>query len=129
MMDNGDYENSAMGKALVISINLGESEHEESEDKVTNPGIKLPPAEAKYVESMHEIVDEYGKLADDDGNGIYVGYVPPAENEKAKQGIKCGNCAFYCPTMKNCHIIAAKVQPGGYCRLAAIGDGLVKKEK
>jgi len=90
--------------------------------------IKLAPAESMYVASLHEIVEKYGKLADDDDNGIYVGYVGPEDNkENASKGVMCGNCAFYCPKEKNCHIITIKVKPGGYCRLAAIGEGLVNE--
>jgi Pyruvate/2-oxoacid:ferredoxin oxidoreductase delta subunit len=127
--------NTPMGEAFKIAIMIGKSEEgeseEESEDEglpegVTNPIIKLAPAEAKYVESMFEIVDEYGKLADNDKNGIWVGYEPPAQNEKKLMGVKCSNCAFWCPKMKGCHIIVAKAEANGYCRLAAIGEGLKK---
>ena len=128
-------DKTPMGEAFKIAIMIGKSEGEKPEDEsddeglpegVTNPIIKLAPAEADYVESMFEIVDEYGKLADNDGNGIWVGYEPPAKNEKKSMGVKCSNCAFWCPEMKGCHIIAAKAEANGYCRLAAIGEGLKK---
>jgi hypothetical protein len=127
--------NTPMGEAFKIAIMIGKSKEgeseEESEDEglpegVTNPIIKLAPAEAEYVESMFEIVEKYGKLADNDGNGIWVGYEPPAQNKKKSMGVKCSNCAFWCPKMKGCHIIAAKAEANGYCRLAAIGEGLKK---
>jgi Pyruvate/2-oxoacid:ferredoxin oxidoreductase delta subunit len=127
--------NTPMGEAFKIAIMIGKSEEgeseEESEDEglpegVTNPIIKLAPAEAEYVESMFEIVEKYGKLADNDKNGIWVGYEPPAQNEKKSMGVKCSNCAFWCPKMKGCHIIVAKAEANGYCRLAAIGEGLKK---
>ena len=129
-----DYKDTPMGKALTISINIGEASGQEGHDGmeyVDNPVIKLAPAESMYVAAMHEIVEMHGKLADDDDNGIYVGYVGPEDNkENASIGVMCGNCAFYCPKEKNCHIITIKVKPGGYCRLAAIGEGLVSmKEK
>jgi len=131
-----DYKNSPMGKAMTIAINIGEASDEEGYEEdgmeyVTNPVIKLAPAESMYVASLHEIVEKYGKLSDEDDNGIYVGYVGPEDNkENASKGVMCGNCAFYCPKEKNCHIITIKVKPGGYCRLAAIGEGLVStKEK
>ena len=128
------YEDTPMGKAFTIAINVGEASGESEEDGmeyVTNPVIKLAPAESMYVASLHEIVEKYGKLSDEDDNGIYVGYVGPEDNkENASKGVMCGNCAFYCPEEKNCHIITIKVKPGGYCRLAAIGEGLVSmKEK
>lgn len=137
-------KHSPVGQAFEIAIKMGggngmeeEDEKEEEEDEeegevpeeVTNPIIKLAPAEAKYVESMFEIVDEYGELADDDGNGIWVGYVPASQNTDAKIGVKCSNCAFWCPEMKDCHIIAKKAEPNGVCRLAAIGEGLVKGKR
>jgi len=130
-----DYKDTPMGKAMTIAINIGEASGEEEVhdgmEYVDNPVVKLAPAESMYVAAMHEIVEKYGKLADDDDNGIYVGYVGPEDNkEKASRGIMCGNCAFYCSTEKNCHIITIKVKPGGLCRLAAIGEGLVSmKEK
>ena len=129
-----DYKDTPIGKAMTIAINIGEASEQEGHDGmeyVDNPVVKLAPAESMYVAAMHEIVEKYGRLADDDDNGIYVGYVGPEDNkEKASRGIMCGNCAFYCPKEKNCHIITIKVKPGGLCRLAAIGTGLVSmKEK
>jgi len=129
-----DYKDTPIGKAFTIAINVGEASGEEGHDGmeyVTNPVIKLAPAESMYVAAMHEIVEMHGKLSDEDDNGIYVGYVGPEDNkENASKGVMCGNCAFYCPMEKNCHIITIKVKPGGYCRLAAIGEGLVSmKEK
>jgi hypothetical protein len=131
-----EQKDTPMGKAFTIAINIGEASGDEGHEEdgmeyVTNSVIKLAPAESMYVASLHEIVEKYGKLADDDDNGIYVGYVGPEDNkENASKGVMCGNCAFYCPKEKNCHIITIKVKPGGYCRLAAIGEGLVSmKEK
>jgi hypothetical protein len=127
-----------MGEAFKIAIMIGKSEEgdkenykEEEEDGeelpegVTNPIIKLAPAESKYVESMFDIVEEYGKLADNDNNGIWVGYVSASKNENAKIGVKCSHCAFWCPEMKGCHIIVEKAEANGLCRLAAIGEDLV----
>jgi len=106
-----------------------EEEGEELPEGVTNPIIKLAPAESDYVESFFDIVEEYGKLADDDNNGIWVGYVPASQNVNAKIGVKCSNCAFWCPEMKGCHIIVQQAEPNGLCRLAAIGEGLVKGKR
>lgn len=136
-------KHSPVGQAFEIAIKLGngggmkdeyEEEEEEGEEEelpegVTNSIIKLAPAEAKYVESMFEIVEEYGHLADNDDNGIWVGYVPASQNIDAKIGVKCSNCAFWCPEMKGCHIIVKQAEPNGYCRLAAIGEGLVKGKR
>lgn len=123
------YEDSPMGKAFVIALNVGEAEGEEIEG-VDNPEIKLAPAEADYVEAMLEIVSEYGRLSDGDGNGIWVGYVPAAENTDKEMGVKCSNCAFYCTVEKNaCHLVAQKIEADGICRLAALGEGLVNWSK
>lgn len=85
-------------------------------------GQSLPPLaepEQKYVESMLEIVSEYGKLADNDGKGIWVGYESAEMNDDAMRGISCSNCAFY-RGEENCSIVAQPIEPGGKCRLAAI---------
>ena len=127
------YSETKLGRAFEIAIKFGNGEKEEEKEYEMPEGmtndIKLSPAEADYVESMFEIVDEYGKLADNDGNGIWVGYVSAIQNKDAVIGVKCSNCAFWCPEMKGCHIIVQKAEPNGYCRLAAIGDGLVKGRK
>jgi hypothetical protein len=127
------YSETKLGRAFEIAIKFGNGEKEEEKEYEMPEGmtndIKLAPAEADYVESMFEIVDEYGKLADNDGNGIWVGYVSAIQNKDAVIGVKCSNCAFWCPKMKGCHIIVQKAEPNGYCRLAAIGDGLVKGRK
>ena len=127
------YSETKLGRAFEIAIKFGNGEKEEEKEYEMPEGmtndIKLSPAEADYVESMFEIVDEYGKLADNDGNGFWVGYVSAIQNKDAVIGVKCSNCAFWCPKMKGCHIIVQKAEPNGYCRLAAIGDGLVKGRK
>jgi len=86
---------------------------------------KLAPAEAEYVNAMIGIVGKYGKLANDDGNGIWVGYVPGIENDNLPMGVKCGNCAFY-EGSRVCKIVKQAVEENGYCRLAAIYQGAVK---
>jgi len=130
-------KDSPVGQAFEIAIKFGagkeeykeEEEGEELPKGVTNPIIKLAPAEADYVESFFDIVEEYGKLADNDNNGIWVGYVPASQNVNAKIGVKCSNCAFWCPEMKGCHIIVQQAEANGLCRLAAIGEGLVKGKR
>jgi hypothetical protein len=86
---------------------------------------KLPPAEQEFANALMGIAKKYGKLANDDGNGIWVGYVPASENENLSIGVKCGNCALY-EGNGVCKIVAQQVEDGGYCRLAAIPDGVVK---
>lgn len=86
---------------------------------------KLPPAEQEFANSLLRIAKKYGKLANGDGNGIWVGYVSASENENASIGVKCSNCALY-EGDGVCKIVAQEVEDGGYCRLAAIPDGIVK---
>ena len=78
-----------------------------------------PPAEKEFISSMQAIARKYGKLADMDENGIWVGYVPKKQNDNYSIGIYCEHCAHY-ESEKVCKIIKAKIEPGGYCRLAAI---------
>jgi hypothetical protein len=85
----------------------------------------LPPAEQEFANALMGIAKKYGKLSNDDGNGIWVGYVPASENENLSIGVKCGNCALY-EGNGVCKIVAQQVEDGGYCRLAAIPDGVVK---
>lgn len=86
---------------------------------------KLAPAEQEYADSMLRIVAKYGKLADYDDNGIWVGYEEAEDNENYSIGVKCSNCYFY-ESDSVCQIVARPIEPGGYCRLAAIPPGMVK---
>lgn len=85
---------------------------------------KMAPAEEEYVQALMGIVSRHGKLANKDGNGIWVGYSSAEENENSSIGVKCGNCAFY-QGNGVCKIVAQTVEEEGICRLAAIPDGLV----
>jgi hypothetical protein len=87
--------------------------------------MKLPPAEKEFADALVRIAKKYGKLANDDGNGIWVGYVSGEENDNLEIGVKCGNCALY-EGDGVCKIVAQQVEEDGYCRLAAIPDGIVK---
>ncbi len=86
---------------------------------------KLPPAEQEFSDALISIAKKYGKLSNGDGNGIWVGYVSAEENENLSIGVKCGNCALY-EGNGVCKIVAQTVEDNGYCRLAAIPDGVVK---
>lgn len=87
--------------------------------------MKLAPAEQEFANALLGIVAKYGKLADRDENGIWVGYQSAAENENKSTGIKCSNCYFY-ESQKVCSIISAEIEPEGLCRLAAIPPGVYK---
>jgi len=89
---------------------------------------KMAPAEQEFVNSLMGIAKKYGKLSNGDGNGIWVGYVDAVDNDNAAIGVKCSNCAFYAGN-KVCNIIKQKVQENGYCRLAAIPDGVVNSDQ
>lgn len=86
---------------------------------------KLPPAEQEFADALLGIAKKYGKLANGDGNGIWVGYVPASENDNLAIGVKCSNCFFY-ESEKVCKIVAQEIEPNGYCRLAAMPDGVIK---
>ena len=57
-----------------------------------------------------------------------MGYVDTSENDNASIGVKCSNCTLY-EGAGVCKIVKQKVQDGGYCRLAAIPDGVVNGSK
>jgi hypothetical protein len=131
-----EQKNTDMGKAFRVALSIvmpkedsEKNEYSEENEKHGYNDLDLYPAEKMYVDSMYEIVDKYGKLADNDNNGIWVGYMSPAENENKSIGVKCSNCAFWCSEMMNCHIITLQAQPNGLCRLAAIGNDTVKGKR
>jgi hypothetical protein len=106
---------------------LSEQHKDMGSEMAHNDDHKLPPAEQEFANALMAIAKKYGKLANGDGNGIWVGYVGPADNDNAAIGVKCSNCHHYLGR-GSCMIIKQKVQDGGYCRLAAIPDGLVNKD-
>lgn len=85
----------------------------------------MPQPEKEFVSAMMDIVSRHGKLANDDGKGIWVGYIEAKYNDNAENGIKCMNCAHY-EGEGVCHIVAQNVEPNGLCRLAAIPDGVIR---
>lgn len=93
-----------------------------------NLEMKVPAAEREFADALISIANKYGKLANNDGNGIWVGYVSAEENENLSIGVKCANCVLY-EGEGVCKIVAQEVEDGGYCRLAAIADGAVKPGK
>ena len=95
-------------------------------DKMANELMDLmPQPEKEFVQAMSDIVDRHGTLADNDGKGIWVGYISPEDNDNADMGIKCMNCAHY-EGGSMCHIVTQPVDAMGLCRLAAIPDGIVR---
>ena len=100
-----------------------EGQHENHGHQVDDPtSVKppyYPPAEKEFISAMQTIALRFGKLADNDGNGIWVGYVDKKDNDNYSKGIYCEHCAHY-ESEKVCKIIKPSIEPGGYCRLAAI---------
>lgn len=90
--------------------------------------VKMSAAEREFANALLSIAQKYGKLSDNDGNGIWVGYVPEEENDNYEIGVRCENCVLH-ESNSVCKIIKQRIEPGGYCRLAAIPDGVVGNPK
>ena len=88
----------------------------------------LPAPELEFANALLGIAAKYGKLANNDGKGIWVGYTPAAENDNASMGVMCQNC-YMRESETTCKIVAQQIELGGLCRLAAIPDGLVTQGK
>jgi hypothetical protein len=84
----------------------------------------LIPEEQALAESLVLIANRYGKF-DEDGDGIWAGYYPPAENKVKDIGVKCANCVLYMGAGQ-CRIILQPVEPEGKCRFAVIPEGVVR---
>jgi len=120
-MDNktwADYQGEIKG--VRFESNDSRGKEVPADPTSVNPPY-YPPAEKEFISAMQVIARRFGKLADNDGNGIWVGYVDKKDNDNYSKGIHCEHCAHY-ESEKVCKIIAAKIEPGGYCRLAAIPD-------
>jgi hypothetical protein len=87
----------------------------------------LQPEEKELAESLVYISNKYGKF-NQDGEGIWAGYKPAAENTKASIGVKCSNCVLY-QGGSMCRIIDMPVEAEGKCRFAVIPDGVVQGYK
>jgi len=83
----------------------------------------LIPEEQALAEALISITSMYGKF-DQDGDGVWAGYTPPAENEVRDIGVKCSNCVFFGGT--ECQIISLEIEAEGKCRFAVIPEGVVK---
>lgn len=86
--------------------------------------IKMSAAEREFANALLSIAEKYGKLSNNDGNGIWVGYVSEEENENYEIGVRCENCVLH-ESDYVCKVVKQRIEPGGYCRLAAIPDGVV----
>jgi len=117
----GNYSGEIKG------VRIEHDEHEVADPTSVKPPYH-PPAEKEFISAMQSIALRFGKLADKDDNGIWVGYVSKAKNDNYGIGVYCAHCAHY-ESENVCKIIKAKIEPGGYCRLAAIPAELVNKNK
>jgi HK97 family phage prohead protease len=108
------------GNGGMIMVPLTPVQYEGSEDK-KKP--ELGAEESELAESLVRIAGKYGKF-DEDGDGIWAGYYPPAENKVKDIGVKCSNCVLYQGEGK-CKILDLKVEDEGKCRFAIIPDGVV----
>jgi hypothetical protein len=106
-------------KSLIKNINEAKGERMNG---------RVAPAERGFADSLLAIAKKYGKLSNNDGNGIWVGYVSEEENDNYEIGVRCENCILH-ESESVCKIIKQRIQPGGYCRLAAIPDGVVGSSK
>jgi HK97 family phage prohead protease len=108
------------GNGGMVMVPLAPVRYEGSEK---NKEPKLGAEEGELAESLVRIARKYGKF-DEDGDGIWAGYYPPAENKVKDIGVKCSNCVLYLGEGK-CKILDLKVEDEGKCRFAIIPDGVV----
>jgi hypothetical protein len=90
----------------------------------------LVPEEQDLANALLEIVEKHGKF-NQDGEGVWAGYTPPAENKVARIGVICKNCVFYSEDEDGndiCQIIAVQIEDLGKCRFAVIPDNLISPE-
>ena len=106
------------GGMVIVPLPPVQYEGGEGKEKPT-----LVAEERELAESLVRIAGKYGKF-DEDGDGIWAGYYPPAENKVKDIGVKCANCVLYQGNGK-CKILALDVEPEGKCRFAIIPDGVV----
>lgn len=83
----------------------------------------LVPEERDLAEALIAITQKHGPF-DQDGDGVWAGYTPAAENEVKDIGVKCSNCVFF-QGPNACTIISLEVEADGKCRFAVIPEGVV----
>lgn len=120
-----NYWLSNIGSQVKKMKNIQEAVHKSNSMDMSK--MKMSAAEREFADALLNIVKKYGKLSNNDGNGIWVGYVPEEENDNYDIGVRCENCVLH-ESENVCRVIKQRIEPGGYCRLAAIPDGVVNKE-
>lgn len=90
----------------------------------------LIPEEKELADALIYVTEKHGKF-DQDGDGVWAGYTPAAENKDAKIGVSCMNCVFYTHDERGndvCKIIALPIEDLGKCRFAVIPEGVVEMD-
>lgn len=130
-LDQMSLEENA--EAIVLSI-LEKDEHvnmppddQEEEGHDEEMLDMLDPEERMFANALLAITQKYGKF-NDDGDGVWVGYISAEENDNAEIGVKCENCALH-ESENVCRIIVSPIEPDGYCRLAVIPKGYVNENE
>ncbi|NDB87146.1 MAG: hypothetical protein EB127_31350 [Alphaproteobacteria bacterium] len=85
----------------------------------------LKPQEKAFHNALQSVVNQFGPY-DQEGSGVWVGYVSAQNNTDSSIGVKCLNCSFYQGEGK-CSLLSYLVEEEAICRLAAIPDELVNK--
>lgn len=116
-------------KARVASaravVNEADTPKAQADKAITAAGGTVIAEESELAEALVAIAEKYGKFNEDDA-GVWAGYTPAAQNDKAGMNINCQNCILYAGGT-SCKILAMEVEPMGMCRFALIPDGVVKK--
>lgn len=121
-MDNYWLSNIRYQRNKMIEIN--EKKNKKVDHLMDMSKVKMSAAEREFADALLSIAKKYGKLSNSDGNGIWVGYVPQEENDNYEIGVRCENCVLH-ESDYVCKVVKQRIEPGGYCRLAAIPDGVV----
>ena len=116
MMDSDLYDDHAEDEDMLDVF------FEEQEQALLSAGVVVAE-EQDLANALIEITQKHGKFNSDD-SGVWAGYESAADNENKEIGVKCANCILYVGGTE-CKIIAAEVEPEGYCRFALIPDGVV----
>ena len=112
----------ASAKAVVKEADTPKAQADRA---ITAAGGTVIAEESELARALVAIAEKYGKFNEDD-TGVWAGYTPAAQNEKAGMNINCQNCILYAGGT-SCKILAMDVEPMGMCRFALIPDGVVNK--
>jgi hypothetical protein len=124
-----DVVDSIQARVASLKAKVSETDNPKAQaDRVITAdamGGVVVAEEKELAEALIEITEKYGKFNQDD-TGVWAGYTPASENDKAEKNISCEYCILY-EGGTSCKILAMPVEPMGVCRFALIPDGVVKK--